>query len=333
MVTTCMRAIEWTFRMQPLARVHPLYPNSNVSRLKMTSETSSDDPGDLKKALWNAFDLSFNLRGIGWNWPYIGLQIPPETRPTETAPAFAWAVLTSAIKHALLLDVLQYIIQSLSPSTFGSPAGGTIFVSSLPPFYRYTYSSFVSLLSGLVIYCAIQVGYDFCTLIGIILFRQYPSQWPPIFNEPWRSTSLSEFWAQRWHQLFRHCFITIGGRPFAWLIGRSGVVMGVFLTSGLLHDLGMWGMGRGMEFWSVSGFFLMMGIGVLVEGMWKSISGEKTRGWVGWTWTMFWVIGWSHILADAWFRRGLAGSTFIPESSRPSKIFVYHMLRIHSTFS
>ncbi|GAW10556.1 fruit-body specific protein a [Lentinula edodes] len=39
---------------------------------------------------------------------------------------------------------------------------------------------------------------------------QSPTQWPPIFDEPWRADSLSDFWAKRWHQLFRHFFIGLG---------------------------------------------------------------------------------------------------------------------------
>jgi hypothetical protein len=242
--------------------------------------------------------------------------------------AFLLVVLLSLVKHILFLDALQYTIQSFSPPTFGSPSGGTIFLPSLPPLHRYTRSSFISLLSGFIVYCAIQIGYDFSTLCGVVLFRQYPTQWPPLFNEPWRSTSLSQFWAKRWHQVFRNSFIFMGGKPLAFLAGRAGGVMGVFLISGLLHDLGMWGMGRGTEFQSVAGFFLMMGFGILIEGMWKNVSGKKVGGWAGWIWTMLWAIAWSNVLVDAWLRRGLAGSLFMPESRRPSKIFVDHLLRI-----
>jgi hypothetical protein len=240
-------------------------------------------------------------------------------------------VAISFVEHILLLDALLYLIQSLSPSTFGSPRGGTIFLSSLSPPYRYTYSSFISTLSCFVIYCAIQIGYDLTTLIGILLFQQYPTQWPPIFREPWRSASLSELWAKRWHQVFRQSFISIGGIPFSLLLGRTGGVMGVFLVSGLIHDFGLWGMGKGTEFTSITGFFLMMGVGMIMESIWKNITGQRVGGWFGWTWTMLWAIGWSNMLVDAWLRRGLTGSIFMPEDKRPFKLFVdylYHSLAL-----
>jgi len=104
--------------------------------------------------------------------------------------------------------------------------------------------------------------------------------------------------------------------------GRLGSIIGVFFVSGLLHDLGLWGMGRGTDFWHVVGFFLVMGVGVLIEAVWRNTSGTKVHGWIGWTWTMLWVIGWGNMVVDAWLRRGLAGSIFMPESLRPGKIFL-----------
>jgi hypothetical protein len=285
---------------------------------------SDEDPPEPKQAAWDAVDLLFNLRGCGWNWSN-GLYIPPRTRP-ESTPGFLGMTLLSAIWNGLMIDALLYIIQSFSPSTFGSPAGGTIFDSSLPPYLRYTRSSFISLLSCFIVYTAIQGFYDIFSLIGVLLFRQYPSQWPPLFHEPWFSTSLSELWGKRWHQIFRNSFICIGSRPLFLLIGPVGKVMGAFLVSELLHAFGLWGMGRGTEFWSVGGYFLVMGIGVILEDMWKKASGTRIGGITGWVWTIVWAVGWSNILVDAWFRKGLAGGIFFPPSYRPSKLLVESVL-------
>ncbi|KAJ1302014.1 hypothetical protein OPQ81_000849 [Rhizoctonia solani] len=62
---------------------------------------------------------------------------------------------------------------------------------------------------------------------------------------------------------------------------RVGAVMGVFLVSGLLHDFGMWGMGQGMDFRRVTGYFLVQGIGLVVEGalgLGKSEKGNNKEG-------------------------------------------------------
>jgi Membrane bound O-acyl transferase family len=322
MVTIVLRTIVWTFRVEPLSLIKPLPPLTNGIHKSISPDANSEKHAEgLTTTAWNALDLMFNLRGIGWTWSK-GLRFPPETRPTNSTPAFLLATMISFVQHVILLDGLQYIVQSFSPSTFGSPAGGTIFDPSLPPFHRYARSSLITMLSGLVIYCAIRLCYDFCTLCGIILFRQYPAQWPPIFNQPWQSTSVSDFWAKRWHQVFRDSFMFVGGRPMDFFAGRLGSVIGVFFVSGLLHDLGLWGMGRGTDFWHVVGFFSIMGVGVVIEAVWRNTSGTKVHGWIGWAWTMLWVIGWGNLVVDAWLRSGLAGSIFMPESRRPGKIFI-----------
>lgn len=89
--------------------------------------------------------------------------------------------------------------------------------------------------------------------------------------------------------------------------------MGAFFWSGLLHDWGMWGMGHGTEFSHVGGFFLMMGVGCIMEALFKMATGVKVDGWVGWVWTMSWMVGWGIPMLDAWARRGLVASKFVPE--------------------
>ena len=79
--------------------------------------------------------------------------------------------------------------------------------------------------------------------------------------------------------------------------------MGAFFWSAVLHDFGMWGVGRGTEFWSIGGFFLMHGVGCILEALFKKATGMKVGGWVGWVWTMSWLVGWGHLLVDAYARR------------------------------
>lgn len=312
-----MRAITWTFRADPLKQewIDPDTPNSIQKQPQSRS---------IKTIFMDAMDLSFNLRGIGWNWSQ-GLQVAPETRPTSPRSAFVLSAFRSVILHFLGTDTLQYFIQSFAPTTIGSAHGGSIFYTSLPLFNQYLRSSTIALLMGLVVYNAIQGCYNVLTIIGVLIFCQHPSQWPPVFNTPWRYTSLTNFWSKGWHQLFRTSFITIGAIPLSFLIGRIGSVIDTFLVSEMLHDFGMWGMGQGMEFQSVTVFFLAMGGGIILETMWKRVSGYRVRGWLGLIWTLVWVVGWSNILVDAWLRRGLAASLFIADSWRPEKYFVEHV--------
>jgi len=216
-----------------------------------------------------------------------------------------------------LLDFLHYSVQWFSPSTIGSTVGGSIFDPAMPPLQRYLRSTFITFLSGLTVCCGIQIAYYMTTLCGVLLFHNEPSQWPPIFDSPWFATSLSDFWARRWHQAFRDLFVSCGSKPLARIFGQLGTVMGAFLISGLFHVAGLWGMGRGTEFWTIAGYFLVMGVGIILERLWKKATGHRVGGVIGNVWVLAWVIGWGNMLVDAWARKGLVGSVFFTQDTRP----------------
>ena len=96
--------------------------------------------------------------------------------------------------------------------------------------------------------------------------------------------------------------------------------MGAFFWSAILHDFGLWGVEHGTEFWSVGGFFLIMGVGCMLEVLFTKATGLKVGGWAGWLWTMGWLVGWGQFLVDAYARRGLVGSKFVPDGYMPSQI-------------
>ena len=312
-MTVSMRCTTWSLQRKPFRRVKTM---AEATPQFYNGQTGSPDR-NYKRIPIDAWDLFFNLRGCGWNWS-PALQIPPETRPTHSTSAFVAATLTSLFVHLFLFDVSHYCVQSFAPSTIGSPRGGSIFDPSLPPAYRYSRSSIITVMSALVIYCAIQIGYHLAALIGILVFRQHLSLWPPAFKSPWLSTSLTQFWAQRWHQLFRDSFISIGGYPLSLVVGRVGVVLGSFFISGLLHDFGLRNMGNGSDSRKVCGFFLMNGVGILLEHLWRRVTGSRVRGFFGWIWTAVWAVGWGNIVVDAWAQKGLVGSRFLPVHFRPS---------------
>jgi Membrane bound O-acyl transferase family len=311
-----MRVIIGSFERKPFRRVTVTTSQLQVE-LELDVDSQARTPPSTIQIAFDAFELSLNLRGCGWNWS-AGVKIPPETRPTSSTGAFNILTFTSLILHLVVFDVFHYSIQWFAPLTIGSANGGSIFDPSMPYAQRYLRSSAITFLSGLTIYCAIQVGYHMCTLLGVLVFRQHISQWPPIFKDPWFATSLNELWAERWHQLFRHNFISLGGKPMAWLMGRTGGILGSFFMSGLFHHFGLWGMGNGSDFPRVVGFFMMMGIGTIMEHTFKMFTGHRVGGFFGWMWMFIWGLGWAHILVEAWATRGLIGSAFIPDPLRPS---------------
>jgi hypothetical protein len=171
--------------------------------------------------------------------------------------------------------------------------------------------------------------YDVGTLLLLpILPPHDPSGWPPLSNKPWLAHSIAEFWGSRWHQTFRNSFIAIGAAPLSLLVGRRAAPLGAFIISGLLHDLSMWGMGRGIDPRGVVGFFGIMGVGCILEALWTATTGRRISGWVGRLWTITWILGWSNLLIEAWLTRGLAGSVLIPTPWRPGKRLIDLVLHI-----
>jgi len=298
MTVLAMRVIIWTFQRNPYKRIHR---PTNV-------------PLTYPQILLDAANLIFNLRGIGWSWS----PLPRPPIDPRSSLTFFFHTLLSFLFHLVLSDVTQRLVQNFGPDTIGSAVGGTIFDPSLPPLHRYSRSSLITLISGFSIYAALQAAYLLAALFFLIFLRHSPCQLPPIFNHPWFSTSLSQFWSKRWHQLFRDVFVSFGGEPLTLLMGPVGGILGAFFVSGVLHTLGLWGMGRGGEFIKVTGFFMMHGVGVLLEYSWKQLTGSRVDGFFGRVWTLVWLVGWGNFLVDAWSMKGLVSSVFYPDGYRPS---------------
>ncbi|PFH52915.1 hypothetical protein AMATHDRAFT_55783 [Amanita thiersii Skay4041] len=316
-----MRVTSWTFQHKPFIRYTSAIPNGcgkpETGYCSSPSRLASD-----------AFELCCNLRGHGWSWSN-GLYLPPETRPLSRI-GFLRSTTWSLVLGLLAFDILHFSAQSFEPISFMSASGGSIYDASLPLIPRYLRSSFICFICGLVIYNAIQLSYHFATLVGILIFQQQPSQWPPLFEDPWLATSLTGFWARYWHQLFRDSFIYLGFKPMSYIAGRPAGTLGAFFVSSILHVLGLWGMGKGTEFSSISTFFMMNGVGIIVEHAWKRLTGRKVGGFFGWIWLVVWTVGWSNFLFDVYSRKGLISSIFFPDALRPSRLLlrlVSHVLQ------
>lgn len=305
-----MRSIEWCMPQKPLQKIYSAGEKKN-------------------SVFWDAADLMINMRGIGWEWSK-GLHIPPDNRSLNSSRAFVIGTLLALVRDILICDTLHYTIQALSPDTFGSPRGGTIFDPHLPPVTRYLRSTFISALSGATIYFSLTMEYYLVTLLAFAIpgVNHDPAYWPPFSEGPWKATSLVDFWGKKWHQSFRQPFIQIAGRPMRRVFGRIGGLLGIFIISGMLHDWCIWGMGRGTDFPQLGGFFVLNGVGVILEKTWERITATKVSGRSGWLWTMTWVLCTANLLVDAWLSRGLAGCQLLPDPVRPVK-FIVRKLDLH----
>ncbi|KAF8841623.1 hypothetical protein BDN67DRAFT_949207 [Paxillus ammoniavirescens] len=320
MLSVATRACAWAIAQEPYQRT-----DERLSSQPSQGHHDEASSSTISTALWNAWDLLLNVRGVGWNWSR-GLTFPQPAFDTRSRTAF---VLLSAVRfavYALACSACLQAIRMFSPD-FNSSAGGSIYDPSLPPILQVLRCLTISALTICMLHFGIEWVYQLQAVIFVTLFQQRPSQWPPLFDSPWLSTSLGDLWGRRWHQMLRHMLLTLGGRPFGYLFGRMGGIIGVFLLSGIFHDLEFRSLGRGGNSLFLTGFFVINGVGVVLERIWKRVCGRRVGGIWGWIWTFSWMALWGVPMVDEWAKVGRFGDETFPQEFLPSVVLVKFLRR------
>ncbi|KAH9030383.1 hypothetical protein EDB84DRAFT_211478 [Lactarius hengduanensis] len=269
-----LRSFEWTFVIKEPLRRYELTTDQGAP-------TGSKKPLSISSVLLDGLDLFFNQRGLdgrGHHSHSPNGQLRPLPSPPFSPRFFSESPCSTP----------HCISYSFAPAVTSSPNGGSIFDPNLSVLPRIASAAFASICGGFWTYLLLDMVYNMTALIGRVVCRQPGSHWPPISHRPWLSTSLHEFWSYRWHQLFRHTFVTFGARPGGALLGRPGALIGAFAVSGVMHfTTGVWGLGNGAEFGTAGGFFLLMGLGVAMEVGFRKVTGMRVGGFFWLLWTMF----------------------------------------------
>jgi Membrane bound O-acyl transferase family len=111
----------------------------------------------------------------------------------------------------------------------------------------------------------------------------------PLFRAPLLSTSLNEFWSQRWNLGFSEMTALAIYRPFSSLLGRKPALAAAFMVSGLLHELAISvpvyaGYGLPMT------YFLLHGLLVLFEhALERGGLPINRHPWAGRLWVWLWL--------------------------------------------
>jgi hypothetical protein len=112
----------------------------------------------------------------------------------------------------------------------------------------------------------------------------------PLFHAPLRSRSLHEFWGQRWNLAFVELAALAVYRPLGSRLGKGLAIVATFLFSGVLHELVISvpvGAGYGLPLL----YFTLHGLLVLGERHLEEAGYAVDRnGWVGWFWTLSWLV-------------------------------------------
>ncbi|KAI8998788.1 hypothetical protein BD414DRAFT_476099 [Trametes punicea] len=276
----------------------------------------------LPRCLLDAFEVGLTMRGVGWDFGNF-TPLPRATRPAERR-AFIRATVKDVVRNQLIVDFADTVIKQLPGVT---ATGGTIFYDSLPPAKRYAVSTAIHILNGVLIFASVAAVYDIASLVGVALFHQSPSLWPPISGSLSQARSLHDFWAKAWHQAFRYTFLTLGGFPGRWLAGSLGMVLGCFLASGLFHEFGLVVAGKEFDVRVVI-FFLLQAVGIVLEKAFKALTGKRVGGPLGFVWTAIFVVGFGQICTDSWFARGIGGAISIPPFLSVVRLILLPLVRL-----
>jgi alginate O-acetyltransferase complex protein AlgI len=114
-------------------------------------------------------------------------------------------------------------------------------------------------------------------MVGVVLmlhfgvFRMLAGFWQrrgvavrPLMDAPVCSVTVAEFWGRRWNRAFRDLSQVLMARPLARRYGVSVALWGVFLVSGLAHELVI-SVPAGGGFGLPTAYFALQAMGVTVE--------------------------------------------------------------------
>lgn len=262
-----------------------------------------------------AADL-LSVRGSSWFpdrvWNYAPTSVADYTPPSRLP--FLKSLLSISLQMYLALDILETVMftrewDSRNPYP----------VTSLPVLQQLLYALCVCMTTAL----SISAPYAINTF-NTMLLGAPPSAWPPMFDAPFSSTSLAEFWRDKWHTIFRRLFDRLSYGVMLFLPTHQlhsrlvkltrGVV--IFGLSTILHLCLMWALPTDelhpyASLFNLQAlkFFLSQPLGLLLEfvlifpateRMPVALKREIRRAFA-WCWLLWGGRFWS----DVWISRGL----------------------------
>jgi len=86
----------------------------------------------------------------------------------------------------------------------------------------------------------------------------------PLMQKPLLARSVSDFWGKCWNTAFNEAAFKLAFRPLARRFGGPAAIIGVFLLSGLVHELVI-SVPAGGGYGLPTAYFLLQGTGLLLE--------------------------------------------------------------------
>lgn len=283
--------------------------------LSSTGPTRIDRSTPRRSLAFDALHLVTSTRLLGWSDGLLLNKAASGIAHHEWKRQTLRRHLTQLVIHAIALDVVLYTYQTRLP--YGKPSvAADMLVESRrfsSPLVRHAYISAITLSVGFAFYSALCAGYHLLAVIGMLLGVP-AEEWPQFSRAPWASTSLTDFWGRRWHQIFRSGF-TAPSYLFPTRWRRWATPLVAFALSAVMHDLGQINVtGSLSPRLCTSRFFLSQALGVVAERLFRQATGRRVQGIWGALWFWAYILATSRQTVRWWLMMGIAGGRVIPES-------------------
>ncbi|KAF8312929.1 hypothetical protein DL93DRAFT_1211109 [Clavulina sp. PMI_390] len=322
--------------------------------LKSTPREHTSPRNPFVAGFVDAFEVCCSMRGIGWQFGTgTNVYLAPEWRDTTNKARFIRQTIALWLLNYTLFDVVTYGLR-LVPG-LGTPTGGSIFAFGGESMVKkYLISATLAFFTGTTFITGFEVVHQLLTLFAVGVLNQELSSCPHLFENPWMAVSLHDLWSRRWHQLVRQTFLFLGGYPLSYILSTFaslvssvlrlpkstshrfvksakllGFLVGTFIGSGLIHYWGTYAMGRGSDLHPLI-FFSAQSIGIILERMWKQVTGRKVGGLFGRIWTIIWVVGGIQWCLNAWHERAFESEAFFPLYLSPAHHIIFPLLQLAS---
>lgn len=165
------------------------------------------NPEAFLERFFYVFDLFCSLRGTSWisNWEWDWSLYSKSWNGVACKSTrclrrrdFLIESFKKAIKLFVLLDIVDTIVKCRD---WDSQARGPSRLYTIPIWQQCIFA--IALCFGTSI--TLDIHYTAFSAFAVWLGND-PDNWPPLFDSPFQATSVSDFWSNRWHQLFRHVF-------------------------------------------------------------------------------------------------------------------------------
>ncbi|KAG8913525.1 hypothetical protein FRC01_004498, partial [Tulasnella sp. 417] len=327
------------------------YCLSPTGRLKLNERLPGEDHGHLNPTrpiylkiyhgFIDAHELILSHRGMGWDFGTgEGLRLPPLQARRPTHDRTAW------LKETILKDVIGNYLIVDAINTWWRTVPQITDPSRTPNAYRDLSLGMQLLVPAsvmMVVRSYMSMWYSFAGVLDVAFLEREPAEWPILYGEPVRSLRLSQLGkrlkADRgtsyfvdsgsqshyissglWSgirpisplQLSRRLFLSTLGYPLRAVAGTPGMMLGAFAASGLYHNLMLIGDGQPGYDLPTNSFFLLQAVGLVIERLFRQITGRKVGGWIGNLWVAGFIVTTIQPMAKAWLERGYLETSPIP---------------------